>query len=147
MAHLGGRISYTKLPPHCGLMVSLAFFKVDGPESDAPYRGDPPADAAKDCPEIYNNVNLDVELLDESRDIPFSIEHPTGYYFIQVRSILYRKNKGKVLAQVEPFFFGRRPLPLLQDLPSVTLPIEWPSIPIEKLEHYGTFTPQNPGGG
>lgn len=37
-----------------------------------------------------------------------------------------------------------RPLVLLQDLPSVTLPVEWPSTPIEELEDYGTFRPNGP---
>ena len=142
VVNFGGNIEFTNLPPHRGIIVSLAFFPVDGPDSNAPYEGDPPTDAVTDCPELYNNVVLDAETSDVSRDIPFSIEHAAGHFYIQIRVLLFRKHNGKVLAQSEQFFFGRRPLPLTDDLPSVTLPVEWPSIAVEDLEHYGTVKPQ-----
>ena len=139
---LGGTISILKLPPHRGLIVSLAFFEVDGPDAKPPYDGDPPADAVMDCPELYNNVDLDSESFDTLRDIPFSIKHSSGYFYIQLRIVLFRKHEGRVFAQAEQFFFRRRPLPLLDDLPSVALPVEWPAVPIEELQHYGTVTPK-----
>jgi hypothetical protein len=137
-----GQITIDNLPPHYGLNVSLAFFPVDGPDAEVPYDGDPPGDAVTDCPEVYNTVDLDSERDEKTRSIPFSINHPAGYYYIQLRTLLYRKQDGKVFAQAEQFFFGRRPLALLDDLPAVTLPVEWPSIPLDELGHYGTVEPQ-----
>ena len=122
--------------------MSLAFFPVDAPDSVAPYDGDPPADAVTDCPELYSNVDLDTERVESTRRIPFSIEHSAGYYYIQLHALLYRKQDGKVFAQAEQFFFGRRPLELLADIPAVTFPAEWPSIPLDELGHYGTVKPQ-----
>ena len=144
MATMSGQISFTNLPPHCGISVSLAFFEVEGPDSEPPHAGEPPIHAINDCPELYNDdVDLDRELIQPSRDIPFSIEHRTGHFYIQLRTILFRKHNEKVLAQAEQFFFGRRPLTLLHDMPSVTFPIEWPSTPVEELEHYGSVNPEN----
>jgi hypothetical protein len=144
MKALGGHVAITNLPPHRGMIVYLAFFKVDGPQSVAPYNGDPPTDVVTDCPELYNKVDLEVESRNTSCEIPFSIKHAAGHYYIQVRALLFRKHDGKVLAQSEQFFFGRRPLSLLEDLPSVTLPVEWPSIPVEDLNHYGEINPRKP---
>jgi hypothetical protein len=137
-----GQITIANLPPHYGLNVSLAFFPVDGPDADVPYDGDPPGDAVTDCPELYNNVDLENERDESTRSIPFSINHPAGYYYIQLRTLLYRKQDDNVFAQAEQFFFGRRPLELLDDIPAVTLPVEWPSIPLDELGHYGTVEPQ-----
>ncbi len=137
-----GQITIANLPPHYGLNVSLAFFPVDGSEADVPYDGAPPGDAVSDCPELYNNIDLDNERDEPTRSIPFSINHTAGYYYLQLRTLLYRKQDGKVFAQAEQFFFGRRPLGLFDDLPAVTLPVEWPSIPLEELGHYGTVEPQ-----
>ena len=36
MKTLGGQLSMTNLPTHQGLIVSLAFYKVDGPDSAIP---------------------------------------------------------------------------------------------------------------
>jgi hypothetical protein len=59
-----------------------------------------------------------------------------------VRAILFRIRAGKVFAQVEPFFFARRPLPLTEELIGhVTLPVQWPQIPVEELGTYGVFEP------
>ena len=143
---LRGHVTISNLPPHFGLLVGLAFFKVDGPESVPPYNGDPPGDAVTDCLELYRNVALDSESesAESTRTIPFSVEHSPGWFYIQLRTTLLRKHGGKLWAQVEPFFFGRRPVMLLQDLPSVTLPVEWPSTPIEELEDCGTVHPNAP---
>ena len=138
-----GQIKIDKLPPHYGLVVSLAFFPVDSPNAAVPFDGDPPVDAVTDCWELYNIVDLDTQRDEQSASIPFSINCPAGYYYLQLRTLLYRKQDGKVFAQAEQFFFSRRPLELLADIPAVTLPVEWPSIAIDDLEHYGTITPQN----
>ena len=138
---INGQVAIDNLPPHFGLSVRLAFFPVAGPDAEAPFDGDPPAEAVTDCPELYNEVDLDHELHETSRSIPFSISHPSGHYYIQLRTLLYRKQDGKVFAQAEQFFFGRRPMALLDDIPSVTLPVEWPSIPLDELGHYGTVEP------
>ena len=137
-----GQITIENLPPYYGLTVSLAFFPVEGPDSDAPFDGDPPGDAVTDCPELYDHVDLDNECGESTRNIPFSIEHSAGHYYIQLRTLLYRKQEGRVFAQAEQFFFGRRPLELLADIPAVTLPVEWPSIPLDELGRYGTVKPQ-----
>jgi hypothetical protein len=144
MNAFGGHVVMTNLPPHRGIIVSLAFFKVDGPDSVAPYNSDPPTDVVTDCPELYNKVDLNAENTNTSCEIPFSIKHAAGHYYLQVRAILFRKQNGKVLAQSEQFFFGRRPLSLLNDLTSVTLPVEWPSIPVEDLHNYGKISPRKP---
>ncbi len=138
---LVGQISISNLPPHRGLIVNLAFFEVDDADSDPPYNGDPPAEAASDCPQLYKGVDLDSEYTVTERDVSFSIKHAPGYYYIQVRAILFREQNGKVFAQAEQFFFGRRPLALIENFDSVTFPIAWPSTPLGELEHYGTIRP------
>lgn len=138
-----GQVTIDRLPPHYGLSLRLAFFPVEGPDSPKPYDGDPPVESVTDDPKLYEKVDLDAELVETKRTIPFSIQHAAGHYYIQLRTILYRKQEGKVFAQAEQFFFGRRPLALLDDLPSVTLPVEWPQIPLDELSHYGTIEPKN----
>ena len=140
---LSGKISFSNLPPHRGLSVSLAFFEVDDMDSDPPYNGDPPADAVTDSQDLYNKVDLETESAITALDIPFSIEHAPGHFYIQIRTILYRKEQGKFFAQAEQFFYGGRPLPLLEDIPSITFPVEWPSIPLDELGIYGKIEPKN----
>ena len=76
-----------------------------------------------------------------AKEMPVRI--PAGHYYIQLRFILYRYKDGKAYAQAEQFFFGRRALPLLDDISGLTLPVEWPSIPLEELGSYGTVKPNN----
>jgi hypothetical protein len=137
-----GIIEIGNLPPHFGLTVSLAFLSVADPDAPAPYDGDPPAEAITDCLEVYNEVDLNTEIQDSTRAIPFALERAAGYFYLQLRTQLYRKQDGKVFAQAEQFFYGRRPLALLDDLPSVKLPVEWPPIQLDDLGHYGTVEPQ-----
>lgn len=138
-----GVVEIDKLPSHFGLTVRLAFFPVSRADSPPPYDGDPPTDAVTDCVELYNEFDLETAIHESTRTIPFSLEHPAGHYYLQLRTLLYRKQNGKVFAQAEQFFFGHRPLALLDDLPSVKLPVEWPSIPLDGLGHYGTVEPQD----
>ena len=139
---LAGEVAISNLPPHRGLIVSLAFFEVGSSNSQPPYNGDPPAEVVIDCSELYHSVDLNSERVDTSLNIPFSVEHASGHYYLQLRTILYRKHNDRMLAQSEQFFFGRRPLSLLADVTSLTLPIEWPSIRVEELHHYGSIRPR-----
>lgn len=143
MAKLEGTIAVAGLPPHRGLIVSLCFFHVRAATEPAPYGGDPPADAVTDCHEVAKQVDLDSESSQSAYDLPFVVERPAGFYYLQVRAILFRLNAGKVFAQAEQFFFARRPLQLTEEpLGNVTLPVQWPQIPLEDLGTYGVVNPQ-----
>ena len=115
-----------------------------------PYAGDPPADAATDSTQICKEVDLHKEVIQSTRIIPFSLERPAGHYYIQVRTILFRKNttatadEAPFVGQLEPFFFAKRPLELLGNVQGVRIPIEWPSMAIDEMEHYATFKPGVP---
>lgn len=134
MAKLEGTIAIAGLPPHHGLIVSLCFFSVGAADSPPPYSGDPPAEAVTDSHQVAEQVDLSTECLQTGYNLPFAVESPGGYYYLQVRAILFRSQKGKMLAQAEQFFFARRPLPLTEaPLGQVTLPVQWPQIPLEEL--------------
>lgn len=137
-----GAVELSHLPVHRGLSLDIAFFAVPRADAPVPYDADPPGDAVTDCHKIYANVDLHAESLDTPANIPFSIPHPSGFFYIQVRAVLYRFHNGKHFAQAEQFFFARCPLPLTPDLPPVALPVEWPDIPIEELGYYGTVKPK-----
>jgi hypothetical protein len=142
-----GQVEITGLPPNRGMIVSLALFPVAGADAPAPYDGDPPTDEVeKDCIELLVDVDLDIEVHQSTRIIPFAVEHPAGHYYLQLRTVLFRKQGERFVGQAEQFFFGRRPLPLFENLSSVALPIEWPATEIEDMEHYGTFRPGRPRG-
>jgi hypothetical protein len=143
MAKLEGTIAVTGLPPHRGLIVNLCFFPVGAADAPAPYGGDPPAEAVTDGQEIAKQVDLHTESSQSGYDLPFAVERPAGYYYLQVRAILFRTKASKVFAQAEQFFFARRPLPLTEEpLGRITLPIQWPQIPLEELGTYGVVEPQ-----
>src|SRR5262249_53282714 len=138
MAKLEGAIAVTGLPPHRGLIVNLCFFPVEAADAPAPYGGDPPGEAVTDSHEGAKQVDLNPESSQSAYDLPFAVERPAGFYYLQVRAILFRTQAGKVFAQAEQFFFARRPLPLTEEpLGLVTLPVQWPSIPLEELGAYG----------
>src|SRR3954467_814124 len=101
MAKLDGTIAVSGLPPHRGMIVSLCFYRVDVADAPAPYGGDPPAEAATDCHEVVNHVDLNTESSQGDYELPFRIPRPAGFYYLQVRSILFRANAGKVVAQAE----------------------------------------------
>jgi hypothetical protein len=143
MAKLEGTLSLGELPPHRGLIVSLCFFRVAAATDPAPYGGDPPAEAVTDCHEVFKQVDLNTESSRPAYDLPFAVERPAGFYYLQVRAILFRTQAGKAFAQAEQFFFGRRPLPLTDEPPGhVRLPVQWPQIPLEELGTYGVVEPQ-----
>jgi hypothetical protein len=142
-AVLEGTISITSLPPHRGIIVNLCFFAVPEPDAPVPFNGDPPAEAATDCEKVLEQVDLETESQVATREFPCRVERPPGYYFVQVRVILFRMKAGKVFAQAEQFFFARRPVQISAESAStVTLPVSWPVEPLEELHHYGTIKPQ-----
>jgi hypothetical protein len=143
MAKLDGTIALAGLPPHRGLIVSLCFYRVEAADAPDPYGGDPPAEAATDCHEIAKQVDLNAESSQAAYDLPFGIERPAGFYYLQVRAILFRTQAGKVFAQAEQFFFGRRPVHVGSEAEGkLTLPISWPTQALEELHSYGTVSPQ-----
>jgi hypothetical protein len=143
MAIFEGSIAVTDLPPHRGLFVTLCFFPVETADAPAPYGGDPPAEAVTDSHEVANQVDMHTESLESACDLPFVVEKPAGIYYLQVRAILFRSRSGKMFAQAEQFFFARRPLSLTgAPLGHVTLPVQWPQIPLEELGTYGVVQPQ-----
>jgi hypothetical protein len=143
MAKLEGVIAVTGLPPHRGLIVNLCFFPVGAADAPAPYGGDPPAEAVTDGHEVAKRVDLHTESSQSGYDLPFAVERPAGFYYLQVRAILFRTRAGKVFAQAEQFFFARRPLPLTEEpVGRITLPVPWPQIPLEDLGSYGVVEPR-----
>ena len=144
MARVEGTIAVTGLPPHRGLIVSLCFYRVEAADAPPPYDGDPPAEAATDYHEVVNQVDLDTESSHPAKDLPFSIERLAGFYYLQVRAILFRIQSGKVFAQAEQFFFARRPVQIdTEPKFKITLPVSWPTQALEEMHHYGTVSPQN----
>jgi hypothetical protein len=143
MAKLEGTLSVAGLPPHRGLIVSLCFFRVAAASDPAPHGGDPPAEAVTDSHEVFKQVDLNAVSSRTAYDLPFAVERPEGFYYLQVRAILFRTEAGKVFAQAEQFFFARRPLPLTgEPLGHVTLPVRWPQIALEELGTYGVVQPR-----
>jgi hypothetical protein len=143
VAKLEGTLTLSGLPPHRGLVVSLCFFRVGTDTDPAPYGGDPPAEAVTDCQEVFKQVDLHTESSQAVYNLPLAVERPAGFYYLQVRAILFRTQAGKVFAQAEQFFFARRPLPLTEEpLGNVTLPVEWPQIPLDELGSYGVVEPR-----
>jgi len=144
MGTLEGTIAITGLPPHRGLIVNLCFFRVAATDAPGPHGGDPPAEAATDCHEVVKQVDLNTETEKANYELPFAIERPAGFFYLQVRAILFRVQAGKVVAQVEPFFFRRRPLQVVEGPQDrITLPVAWPGVPLYELHHDGTVHPRS----
>ena len=142
MAKLEGSIAVAGLPPHRGLIVSLCFYRVEAADAPAPYGGDPPAGAATDCHEVVKQVDLNMESSQAAYDLSFGVGRPDGFYYLQVRAILFRTQAGKEFAQSEQFFFGRRPVCISEEPQgTLTLPVAWPAQALEALHHYGTVNP------
>lgn len=143
MAKFEGTLAVSGLPLHRGLIVSLCFFRVGAGTDPAPYGGDPPAEAVTDEHQVFKQVDLNAESSQPEYNLSFAVERAAGFYYLQVRAILFRTQAGKVFAQAEQFFFARRPLPLTEEpLGHVTLPVEWPQIPLEELGSYGVVEPR-----
>ena len=96
-----------------------------------------------DCHEVARQLDLHTESSQPAYDLPFAVERPAGFYYLQVRAILFRTQAGKVFAQAEQFFVGRRPAHVAPEPEgTLTLPVSWPAQPLEELHHYGTVSPQ-----
>lgn len=143
MRTLSGQIAIVNLPPNRGISADVAFFAVEDENATKPFEGNPPGEAIKDLERLLEDVHLNQESRATTREIPFSVSRSAGHYYIQLRFILYRFEDGNVYAQAEQFFFGKRTLPLLNDITGISLPVEWPSIPLEELGSYGTIEPDN----
>jgi hypothetical protein len=140
---LEGTIQITGLPPNRGLIISLCFFGVETAETPAPYNGDPPVEAVTDCDQVYEQVDFNREWADNTFEHDFRVERKVGYYFVQLRVVLLRSQAGKMLAQAEQFFFGRRPLRIpVEPNANVTFPVAWPTQPLSELHAYGQVIPQ-----
>jgi hypothetical protein len=84
MATFEGRIAVTGLPPHRGLIVNLCFFPVEAADAPVPYGGDPPAERVIDSHEVAKQVDLHTESLQSAYDLPFVVERPAGFYYLQL---------------------------------------------------------------
>lgn len=143
MVTLEGTIEITGLPPHRGLIVNLCFFPVSAADAPDPFDGDPPVEAVTDTHEVANQADFAHESSQSACELPFVVERPAGFYFLQVRCILIRAQAGRMFAQAEQFYFARRPLPLTAEpVGHITLPVPWPQIPLDELETYGVISPQ-----
>lgn len=139
VANVRGTVFITNLPPRRGMIVSLAFFRVPGATSPAPHDGDPASEHVTDTAELLNDVHLERERAEVSVEQAFELTRPEGFYYLQVRVLLFRTQAGKTFAQAEQFFFGRRPLAVPCE--GVTLPVAWPDLALEDLHHQGTVRP------
>lgn len=140
-----GVIALSALPPHRGLILNLCFYEVGDPDAPPPYDGRPPADAARDLHNLLDDVNLDVESTAATRDLPFALEHPMGYFYVEVRAILFRKRDDALFAQVEQFFYSKRPL-RIRDVGGIpmTFPVVWPPDNEERIKKFGVLRPETP---
>ena len=131
-ARVTGKIQFADLPPHRGLIVSLMFFEVSGPTSDPPMALFAKGSETMHRWQVFKQVDLCVDSY-SFKDVPFQIDHSRGYFYLLVSAILVQLHNGTAVAQVEAFPFHQRPLPLIEDLPSVTLPIRWRETTLENV--------------
>lgn len=143
MSRLAGAVLLSRLPEHCGLMVNLTLYPVASADALPPYDGDPPANAPAVRFEICKDMDLDKVSNEAAREIPFEVDAPNGFHYLEVRTILMRPMKKEFFAQVEPFFFKKRPLHIREPMQgSLTLPLVWPDIPLEDLHRYAEVKPK-----
>jgi hypothetical protein len=145
MATLEGTVSIGGMPPHRGALVDLAFFRVAAADADPPYGGEPPAEACGDAVEVCAEGLADADGRETTREWPFEATRTPGYYYVQLRVVLYREHRGNMYAQSEQFFFRRRPVHVPEEgLAGITFPVVWPPEPIDELHQYGTVHPERP---
>ena len=143
LGKLSGRVSITGLPPRRGLIITLNFYEVNGPDAPAPYGGDPPPDVSTDSQKIIEQVDLDQECQETLFEQEFDLSHRMGHFYVELSAILFRNRKGAVFAQVERFFFSRRLLEIaVEPVGDVTFPVAWPAKALEDLHEYGTISPR-----
>ncbi len=136
-----GNVVIEDVPHNYGMIVSLAFFPVKRKDDPPPHGTYPEEQYIKDTYEIMDTVNLDRERTEHQNVIPYTFTKKPGYYYVQIRAILFRKNSNNVFAQTEQFFFEKRPLEITDHITNLELPVRWPSIPLEQLGSYGVIQP------
>jgi hypothetical protein len=142
---IDGVIALSGLPPHRGLILTVCFYEVGSLDAPVPFDGRPPADAVRDAVKVLDDVDLEKESTATSRDHPFSLEHPVGYFYVEVRAILFRKRDENLVAQAEQFFYSKRPLRIREaNNMSMTYPVVWPADSAERLKAFGVVKPQTP---
>jgi hypothetical protein len=119
-------------------MLSVCFYRVMSTDDPPPFSGDPPAEAVNDCHEIAKQVYTYTESRQTAYELPFSIERPTGFYYLQVRAVLFRGEPDGASAQRESYLYSRRPIEVPhQAAGRLTLPISWPTVSLEDLHPCG----------
>jgi hypothetical protein len=93
------------------------------------------------CQEIAHQVYPEPETQQTPYELPFSIERPAGFYYLEVRAFLFRGERGSVLAQAELVFYSSRPVVIPQQIEGrLTLPVSWPTLSLEELHPCGDRT-------
>src|SRR5262249_14573589 len=139
MPKLTGKIATDGLPPHHGLVVHLCFFPVTTADAPEPRPLDPAG--WPDHTEVARHVYPHTESSQTVYDLPFAVERPAGFYYLQVHASLLRTHEGKMCAQVEQFIFGGDNGPLALIDGSISLPISWPSTSLNELDSLGVAMP------
>jgi hypothetical protein len=143
MVRLSGRVSIADLPPHRGIVLNLCLFKVSGTNAKPPFGSDPPAEAVTDCHKVAESLHINEESKQPSFEQTFAIKHSPGYYYLQVRALLFREREGSLFCQAEQFFFSKKPVWIFHEAEEETvLSIAWPKRALEELHYYGTMTPK-----
>lgn len=141
---ISGNIIIENIPENYGIILSLAFFSVNNSYDKPPYGTDPDEKYLTDILEIIDKVDLNNIQNNKTFTVPFKFLKKEGIYYLQLRAILFRKNKSEeVFAQSEQFFFSKRPLEINSNIENLNLPVSWPEIPLENLTNYGQFNPEN----
>jgi hypothetical protein len=137
MALLNGRIVIEGLPPHRGILVSLTFVEVASADTPPP-QGQALIDADAGCETIVDRLGGDAESSDQPTfEHRFQLERSGGFYYLDVGVVLHRLRGADVFAQVEHFFFARKPVEVRRfgEQP-LTLPVRWPYTKLEALPAY-----------
>jgi hypothetical protein len=83
-----------------------------------------------DCQQVAHQVYPEPESRQTAYELPFSIERPAGFYYLEVRAFLFRGERGSAFAQAELVFYSRRPVEIPQQIEGrLTLPVSWPTYP------------------
>src|SRR5262245_34993555 len=133
---LSGTVKIGNVPPFLGHSMSLSLFGVSGPDSPPPFDGVAPPEARQDEADLGQVHHFDREDTTGNLEVSFQLQRPAGWYYLQLNVILYRKEAGKMYAQVERFPLIKRPVEFPPGGQDILLPIPWPAIPIEDMGLY-----------
>jgi len=137
-------VKIAHVPPFLGHSMSLALFGVSASDSPPPFDGVAPPEARQDEAQLDKETHLDREDTTGTLESSFRLHRPAGWYYLQLNVILFRKEGGKMYAQVERFPFVKRPVEFPLGGQEIALPVSWPATPVEELGRYGIM---KPGGG